>query len=202
MPRRTGRGFVELDPFGIVSVADAISYPYANEIRTFLGKRTSKGDAPRISDIVNFVCYRCAVPLAFAWAWMCTDFPSSNLDMSNWRSITQSYIEENLVGLGFVEMKALSSSFFENGLRPSIRLAFKNQRRILGLSLNEMASRLGVDRKDVAALEHGCFPMSIPRCGTFNKAMVGYEIHPVRLLQLAFTSVADIYETSKQFGQF
>lgn len=197
MPRRTGRGFVELDPFGIVSVVDAILYPYAEEIRSFICNRVAKGESPRIRDVINCVCHRCGVPLSFAWAWMCTDFPLSNLDTSNWRTITQSYIEKNLVGLGFVEMKELSSNFLENGLRPSIRLAFKSQRRILGLSLNEMASRLGVERKDVAALEHGCFPMSIPRCRTFNKVMAGYEIHPVRLLQLAFTSVADIYETSE-----
>lgn len=195
MPRRTGSGFVELDPFGIASVTDAISYPYADEIRAFFGKRASKGGAPRIGDIVNFVCYRCAVPLPFAWAWMCTDFPVATMDSSNWRSITESYIERNLFGLGFAEMEDLSSSFVGNGLRPSLRLALKSQRRLLGLSLNEMASRLGVDRESVAALEHGCFPMSIPRCRTFNEVMAGYEVHPVRLLQLAFTSVADLHGT-------
>lgn len=197
MPKRTGRGFVELDPFAITAVADAISYPYADEIRSFFGKRTSKGGAPRISDIVNFVCYRCAVPLPFLWAWMCADFPVSDLDASNWRSITISYIERNIFGFDFTEMESISSNLRLNGLRPSLRAALKSQRRLLGLSLNEMALRLGVKRGDVAALEHGCSPMSIPRCRTFNNVMVGYEVHPVRLLQLAFTSVVDAFEMSK-----
>lgn len=193
----TERRSVGLDPNGIIVAADAISHPHAGGIHAFFDKRTAKEDCPRIRDIIDFVCYRCGIQIPFVWAWMCTDFPFQDLDAHSWKAITVSYVEGKLFGTDFPAMENVASLLARKGIVPNLRTALKSQRRSLGLSLGDMAFRLGMERGDVASLERGCCPTSIPRCRTFNKVMVGYEIHPVRLLQLAFTSVADIYEKNK-----
>lgn len=186
----TERRSVGLDPNGIIVAADAISHPYASGIHAFFDKRTAKEDCPRIRDIINFVCYRCGIQIPFVWAWMCTDFPFQDLDAYSWKVATVSYVEGKLSGTDFPAMENVASLLARKGMVPNLRTALKSQRRRLGLSLGEMAFRLGMERGDVASLERGCCPTSIPRCDTLNIAIECYEIHPIRLLQLAFTSVA------------
>lgn len=190
MHRRTEEGPVSLDPNGIATVMDAISHPFAPEVSAMLCRCNSKEAYPRINDIVNCVCHRCGVRLSFVWAWMCSDFPFSSISPSTWESVTISYIEDKLEGVCFHEMESIAIRVRSIGCFPSIRSALKQQRMRLGVSLLQMAVRLGVGRNDVASLEHGCFPLSTPRCHTLNMALKGYEIHPIRLLQLSFLVVA------------
>lgn len=186
MLRRTEEGCARLDPKGIAVAMDAISHQYAHSVRILFQVRDAKNEDPRLSDIMNLVCHRCFVHLPFAWAWMCSDFPLRMLGPSDWEALTIGYLDDRLRGRSYIQMEELSLRMRDEGRLPNIRAALKLQRGALGMSLSDMAVRLGVDRGFVASLEHGCHPSSMPRCHTLNKVLPAYELHPVRLLQLSY----------------
>ncbi len=191
---KTKVNLVKLDTERISIALHLIDYPFETEIETFLTSKKMKFDMPRLRDIINYVCHRFGLPFAVIWSWMCTDFPLSKLSFQNWKTVTKGYLFSNLKTDDYelVKKSFVLSSYIDSNL--DLRSALKQQRKELGLSLSQMATRLNSNKETVASLEHGCHSETMPRLYTLNKVMFCYELHPMQLFAKALKKKVSLYE--------
>ncbi len=131
--------------------------------------------AIRISDFINKISKPLNIPFYVIWTWMCSDFRTNGLDPF---VATENYLRTLLCDEDYKKIKTCNGPM-------NFRKALKTQRLRLGLSLGEMANKVGVIRDKIIVLEREKNYNSWPRCDTLNAVLPFYELHPVEFLLLA-----------------
>ena len=133
-------------------------------------------EANRLSDFHTKICIPLEIPFYLLWVWLCTDF-SIPLGSNPFESAEQ-YLRERLSEEDF--LKVIRSEGPIN-----FRKALRARRNSLGLSLAQMADKVGVKKDNIASLERKKNGTSMPRCDTLNKVLPFYGLHPIELYVLA-----------------
>ena len=143
-------------------------------------------EGTRLADFLKKVAVPLGIPFYVLWVWMCTDFSiEENQDPF---TAAENYLKSKLTAEEYQQVT-------QNEGQLNFRKALRLRRKVLSLTLGQMAKRVGVIRDKIAVLERKENGNSMPRCDSLNAVLPFYELHPLELYVLAL-SKEDPYPNS------